>query len=146
MFLSRVPSLIISICLSAIQFCLQFVSVFPLFLPFSYDAPALPSCYSHASVIANTNFTCTLSFNVPLCVLFCLSPFHLCVAEDAVLQFEGLFFQLYHYFSSLLLRQTYRTEVTKTFSLRNGQNCYSGLILLDPSITLISGIKHIRPF
>lgn len=37
---SHDPSLIISICLSAILFCLQFIYVFPSFLPFSYDAPA----------------------------------------------------------------------------------------------------------
>lgn len=49
-FPSHAPSLIISSCLNAILFCFQSVSVFPPFLPFSYEAPALPftvqSCFS----------------------------------------------------------------------------------------------------
>lgn len=46
---------------------------------------------------------------------------------------SSLFFPFAH--------QTHPTEVTKTFSPGNVQDCYSGLILLDPPITFLSAIK-----
>lgn len=142
-FPSHAP-LMISSCLNAILSCFQFVSVFSLLSFLSLTKLQLfPSQYNHASVFPSTNCICTLSF---MCLYVFSFLFLLFIYVQLKVQFRTLkvYFSSYILtFLSLLLHQRYATEVTKTFSLRNGQDCYSGLILLDTyQLSNISNLSH----